>query len=299
MPFGAEQMARIAVVTDSAACIPADLLQRYRIQVVPFELVWDGRSYRDGQDLTPTEFYRRLRASTSLPTTSRPPLRAFVDLYRRLGQQVEGIVSIHVPETLTGTVSEARIAAEQASLVPVEVIDSGTAAMAEGFVVLAAARAAKADGSLEDVAAAAKQTIPRVGLYATLETLEYLQRGGRIGEAVSLLGSRLQLRPILYLAEGRVKVAGVVRSRRRAMERMLRLMAEQVAEQPVHAATFHADAQDEAEKLVAKACAQFECRESYVTEFTPVMGVHTGPGTLGVAFAIQEGTQGQESREKA
>jgi DegV family protein with EDD domain len=291
MPFQAEQVARIAVVTDSAACIPADLVQRYSIQVVPFVLVWDGQSYRDGQDLTPTEFYRRLRASASLPTTSRPPQQAFADLYRRLGQAVEGIVSIHVPETLSGTVSEARVAAGQASPVPVAVIDSRTAAMAEGFVVLAAARAAKAGGSLEDVTAAAEQAIPRVGLYATLETLEYLQRGGRIGEAVSLLGSRLHLHPTLYLAEARVQVAGVVRSRHRAMERMLQLMAEQVGEQPVHVATFHADAQDEAEQLAAEACARFHCRESYVTAFTPVMGVHTGPGTLGVAFAVQQGAQ--------
>lgn len=295
-------MVRIAVVTDSAACIPAHLVQEYDIHVVPFELVWDGRSYRDGVDITPSEVYRRLREAGSWPTTSQPALGDFAALYTRLGREVEGIVSIHVPDTLSGTVDMARLAAEQASPVPVRVIDSRTAAIAEGFVVLAAARVAAAGGSLEEVATAAEETIPRVGLFATLETLEYLHRGGRIGEAASLLGTRLRLHPILYLADARVKVAGVVRSRRRAVERMLELMAERVGRRPMCVATFHADARQEAERLAAEVCGRFNCRECWVTEararfdcrqcsvteFTPVMGVHSGPGTLGVAFCAQE-----------
>ncbi|MGQ9684608.1 MAG: DegV family protein [Anaerolineae bacterium] len=281
-------MTRIAVVTDSAACIPAHLVQEYNIHVVPFELVWDGRSYRDGVDITPGEVYRRLRETRSWPTTSQPALGDFAALYTCLGREVEGIVSIHVPDTLSGTVYTARLAAQQAPPVPVRVIDARTAAIAEGFVVLAAARVAAAGGSLEQVIAAAEETIPCVGLFATLETLEYLQRGGRIGEAAALLGSRLHLHPILYLAEGQVKVAGVVRSRRRAVERLLELMADRVGRQPLAAATFHADARQEAERLAAEVYSRFDCRECWVTEFTPVMGVHSGPGTLGVAFCAQE-----------
>jgi DegV family protein with EDD domain len=295
-------MARIAVVTDSAACIPAHLVEEYEIQVVPFELVWEGRSYRDGVDITPTEVYRRLREANSWPTTSQPALGDFAALYTRLGQEVEGIASIHVPDTLSGTVDMARLAAQQASPVPVRVIDARTAAIAEGFVVLAAARAAAAraaaaGGNLEQVAAAAEEIIPRVGLFATLETLEHLRRGGRIGEAASLLGARLRLHPILYLADARVKVAGVVRSRRRAVERLLELMAGRVGRRPMAAATFHADARQEAERLADEVCTRFDCRECWVTEFTPVMGVHSGPGTLGVAFCAEEGAETDGGRE--
>ncbi len=284
-------MARIAVVTDSAACIPEHLVREYNIHVVPFELVWDGQSYRDGVDITPTEVYRRLRAlreRNSWPTTSQPALGTFANLYAELSREADGIVSIHVPDELSGTLHTARLAAEQAATVPVRVIDARTAAIAEGFVVLAAARAAAAGKSLDEVAAAAEATIPRVGLFATLATLEYLHRGGRIGEAAAMLGARLRIHPILYLAEGRVKVAGVVRNRRQALERILDLMEERVGRRPMCAAVFHADAGDDVAWIEGQVRERFDCQELYVTEFTPVMGVHTGPGTIGLAFCARD-----------
>ncbi|MGC8787322.1 MAG: DegV family protein [Anaerolineae bacterium] len=281
-------MKKIAVVTDSGACVPADLVRKYHIHVVPFQLVWDGKSYRDGIDITPSEFYQRLRKSTSLPTTSQPALGEFAALYARLGQEAEGIVSIHASGELSATLHTAQLAAEQASPVPVRVIDSRVGAAAEGFVVLAAARAAAAGSNLEEVAAAAKATIPRVGLFATLETLEYLHRGGRIGEAAALLGSKLHVHPILYLSDGRVKVAGVTHSRRKAMERILDLMADWVGEHPLCISVFHADALQEVEWVEAKVRSRFDCNEYYLTELTPVMGAHTGPGVIGLAFCARE-----------
>jgi len=284
-------MARIAVVTDSAACIPEDLRRQYNIHVVPFELVWNGQSYHDGVDITPTEVYRRLRElreGNSWPTTSQPALGTFANLYAELSTQADGIVSIHVPDELSGTLHTARLAAEQAATVPVRVIDARTAAIAEGFVVLAAARAAAAGKSLEEVAAAAEATIPRVGLYATLESLEYLRRGGRIGEAAAMLGARLRIHPILYLAEGRVKVAGVTRNRRQALERILNLMEERVGRRPTSVGVFHADAADDAVWIEARVRERFDCQHFYITEFTPVMGVHSGPGTIGLAFCARD-----------
>lgn len=277
--------ARVAVVTDSAACVPAHLVEEYGIHVVPFELVWDGRSYRDGVDIAPAEVYRRLREGKSWPTTSQPSLGDFATLYTQLSQEVEGIVSIHIPDTLSGTLQAARLAAEQVNAsVPIRIVDAGTAAIAEGFVVLAAARAAAAGASLDEVVAAAESVIPRVGLFATLETLEHLQRGGRVGEAAALLGSRLHLHPILYLAEGRVKMAGVTRSRRKALEEIVNLMAQRVGTHPLCVSVFHADAPEDVEYLRREINARFNCREFYITEFTPVMGAHTGPGTVGLAF---------------
>lgn len=287
-------MARIAIVTDSASCIPADLVREYGIHVVPFELVWDGQSYQDGVDITPTEVYRRLRdlrEGNSWPTTSQPALGAFATLYAELSERADGIVSIHVPDELSGTLHTARLAAEQAASVPVRVIDARTAAIAQGFVVLAAARAAAEGKSLDEVAAAAEATIPRVGLYATLASLEYLHRGGRIGEAAAVLGARLRIHPILYLAEGRVKVAGVSRSRHQALERILDLMEERVGRRPMCAAVFHADAEDDAEWIEEQVRRRFDCQRFYVTEFTPVMGVHSGPGTIGLAFCERDESQ--------
>lgn len=155
-------------------------------------------------------------------------------------------------------------------------------------MVLSAARAAAAGGNLGEVAAAARAAIPRVGLFVTLETLEYLHRGGRIGEAAALLGSRLRIHPILYLAEGRVKVAGVTRSRHKAVERILDLMAERVGERPMCVSIFHADARREVEQVEAMVRSRFNCQEFYITEFTPVMGVHTGPGAIGLAFCARQ-----------
>ncbi len=153
-------MGKIAVVTDSVACVPAELVERYRIHVIPFNVIWDGQSYRDDVDLNLAEFYRLFGQNKAYPTTSQPSLAEFVRVYARLSETAEGIVSIHIPAELTGTVSVAQTAAREAASVPVVVIDSGRATIAHGFVVLAAAHAAEAGGSLEEVEAAARSMVP-------------------------------------------------------------------------------------------------------------------------------------------
>ncbi|MCD6520862.1 MAG: DegV family EDD domain-containing protein, partial [Anaerolineae bacterium] len=137
-------------------------------------------------------------------------------------------------------------------------------------------------------AASAKACIPRVGLYATLRTLEYLRRGGRIGQAATLLGARLHVCPVLYLADEQVHVAGVTRSRRRAKERILDLLASKVGDAPIRASVFHAAVPDEAAEMAEQVQSRFHCLEFFISEFTPVMGAHTGPGTIGVAFCLEE-----------
>jgi len=281
-------MGRIAVVTDSVACVPSELVERYNIHVVPFHVVWDGQVYRDGVDLTPAEFYRLFGQNKAYPSTSQPSLADFFRVYARLSETHEGIVSIHIPAELTGTVSVAEAAAREAASVPVVVLDSGLATIAEGFVVLAAAQAAEAGGSLEEVVAAAKSMIPRVHFYATLDDLKHLHRGGRIGEAATLLGSKLRINPILNLGNGRVRVVNVVRTRSTAVEKMMELMWNQVGDRPLHASVFHGDALSEAERIAEEIHSRFNCVEFYITEFTPVMGAHTGPGVIGLAFYAEE-----------
>ena len=277
-------MSRIAVITDSAACIPPDLVKAYGIRVVPFGLVWGQQTYRDGVDIKAAEFYQRLRTAERLPTTSQPTIADFVTVYRAAATEAEGAVSLHVPQSMSGAVVAARHAAGLLPQFPVRVIDCGTAVMAQGFIAIAAAQAAAAGASLDEVAKAAKAMIPRVNLYATLETLQYLARSGRVPAALALLGAALQVQPVFTIKNGTVDLIARVRTRTRAIEHIVECVAAHVDGGALHAAVFHADVPHDAEALAQELRQHFACRELLTTEFTPVMGTHTGPGTLGVAF---------------
>lgn len=284
-------MSSIAVVTDSAACVPATLKEQLNIHVVPFELHWDGVIYRDDEGFNPVEFYGRFRrAHTSHPTTSQPPLGVIATLYDRLSRTYDGIVSIHVASNLSGTVMTAQLAAEQLERVPIRVVDSRTATIAQGFVVLAAGRAAAAGATLEQVVAAAERVRDRVDFFATLKTLEHVHRGGRLGEAARLLGTQLGISPILNLKDGAVSVVCLARSWKSALRQIVELTVERVrGRRAVHASVFHADALADAEWLrdrwLERAREEnLECIEFYLTEFTPVMGAHTGPDVVGLVF---------------
>jgi fatty acid kinase fatty acid binding subunit len=272
-----KEMKRVVVVTDSSATVPQDLVQQLDIRVVPILLNLNGHSYRDGVDLTPAEFYDLLRSSRHIPTTSAPSLGDFLRVYAAAAREASGIVAIH---------NTAMLASQLIDGVPIHVVDSRSATMAQGFVVLEAARAAAAGADLEAVIARAEEVAAKVQLFATLETLEYLHRGGRIGGAAALLGSALQIKPILYLVDGQVQPFAKPRTRHKAIQCMLQSMEEQVGDRPIHAAVMHAGAAEEAEDLRQQVAERFVCIEMYVTEFTPVMGAHTGPGLLGVAFYV-------------
>jgi len=275
----------IAIVTDSAACLPPALAQEYGIHIVPYELVWDGETYLDGQDITPQEFYRLFRTRPTYPTTASPTIGRFVETFQRAAQEAEGIVAILVPENLTSTVRVARQAAEMIPI-PLRIIDAQTAATAEGFIALEAARAARRGASLEEVAAAAEACRKRVGLCFTLETLEHLRRGGRIGRAATLLGARLNVQPIVTLAQGQVQPVAITRNRQRALETIIAQVRRAVGDRPIRAAVAHADALEDAMILSERVQREFHCVEFFISEFTPVMGAHTGPGVVGVCYCL-------------
>ncbi len=278
-------MAKIAIVTDSSANLPPEVAQAHGIYVVPLTLYWEGKAYRDGIDITPAEFYRRLRTAATLPTTAGPAVGDFLAVYRRLSEQAEAIVSLHLPPNLSSVFSAAHLAAQEVKEVPVRVVNCKTAAMGQGFVVLAAARAAQQGGTLEEVLACTETVSKRVRVYATLERLDYLQRSGRVPALASLASSLLHINPIFCLdGESGAGLVEIPRTRRRAVARLVELMAAQAGDRPVHVAIFQADVPAEAEALRALIAAQFRCTELYMTDFTPVMGAHTGPGVLGVAF---------------
>jgi DegV family protein with EDD domain len=277
-------MNRIAIVTDSAACIPAKLLRKYNVHVLPFMLVFGDRVYRDGVDVTTAQFYHMLREVKRPPTTSQPSIGDFQELYDSLTGEAQGIVSIHVPATLSGTLSAAQAAARFSHALPVRVVDSGSAAMGEGFVVLAAARAAALGANLDQVVQAAQAVASQVKLCATLDTLDYLARSGRVPGVAALAGSVLDIHPVFTLQRGRIHTMIRMRTKKLAIKYMLEWMAEEVQNMPVRVAVFHADATDQADELRKQVAQHFHCEELYTTEFTPVMGAHTGPGVIGLAF---------------
>lgn len=280
-------MKKVAVVTDSSATVPKSLVQKLDIHIVPLLLTFDGQTFQDGVDITPSEVYRWQRANKHIPTTSSPSVGDFLRVYAAAGREAAGIVSIHLSPQLSATHNTALTASRLVDNVPIRVIDCHTAAMGQGFVVMEAAHAAAGGADLDAVVARAVKVGSKMNLLATLGTLEYLYRGGRIGGAATLVGTMLQIKPILYLADGHVDVFAKPRTKRKAIQCMLQRMAELADHRPLHVAILHADVPQEAEDLKQRLTEQFDCAELYVTEFTPVMGAHTGPGLLGVVFYVE------------
>jgi DegV family protein with EDD domain len=208
-------------------------------------------------------------------------------VYAAAGKDAVSILSIHLPANLSAIYTTALKASELVDGPHIQVIDSRTVSMAQGFIVLEAARKAAQGASLAEVVERAREIAGRVKIYVMLDTLEYLHRGGRIGDAAALLGGLLQIKPVVYVLDGQVKPLAKPRTREKGMECMLNEMEKEVGSQPVHAAIVQADAMEEAIVLKQQVAERFDCRELYLTEFTPVMGAHSGPGILGVAFYVE------------
>ena len=287
-------MTRTVVVTDSSAYLPDKMVKQYGLHVVPLYVHFGEQTFRDRVDLTSAAFYEKLRDADSLPTTSQPSVGDFVELYRRLSQEAEGIVSVHISSDISGTVDSALTArqtliaeATTAGEKPpaIHVIDSRCTSMGLGLLTTAAARAAAEGQSAEEVARMVEGLIPCLMVVFVVDTLEYLHKGGRIGGAAALVGSVLQVKPVLYFNEGRIDVLEKVRTTRKAKRRLLEIMEERMgAGTTVHAAITHADAPDEAEKLRQQVTERFNCVEMFVCELSPAIATHVGPGTVGLAF---------------
>jgi DegV family protein with EDD domain len=278
-------VAKIAVVTDSVACIPYDLLKRYDIRVAPVHIIWDKVPYRDGIDISIEGFYKRLRTSKKLPTTSSAIQGEYIGIYEGLRGKVDGIVTIVLSGELGASYNSACTAREVVGGVNVEVIDTRTALMGQGFVVLEAAKVAMAGGTMEEIAQTARSMIPRVSVLYTMDTLEYLRRGGRVSMPQAIFASWLKVKPILTFEGGKVAPLSRARTRPRALDRLLDLMEEKINDaSPLHVAVLHGDAPQDAEKLKQRVAERFRCSEILISEITPVIGTHTGPGTLGFAY---------------
>lgn len=281
-------MSKVAIVTDSTAYLPPEMSKGYPIFSTPLQVIWDGETFRDGIDIKPDDFYHRLQHSKTMPTTSQPTPAAFIELYRQLLDQNYSILSIHISSKLSGTLDSATQAQAYFPDAPIELFDSEATSMEMGFMVMAAARIAAQGGTLEECTATVTQAKERSGVLFVVNTLEFLHRGGRIGGAAAFLGTALNLKPILELREGKIEAVERVRTKGKALDRLLELYLERIGSlRPVRIAVLHANAIDEALKVLERARQSFgtaEVSEAVLSEISPVLGTHTGPGTIGLAF---------------
>ena len=290
-------MQRVGVVTDSVACISKEVAEAHRIVVVPINLIVEGRTYRDGVDASPSQFYTLLDQAKGPVSTSAPAPGMFLEAYRKVSTYAESVLCITLSAKLSGiynAASAARLLArEETPQLIVEVFDSRLAAMAQGFVALAAAKAALRGETLNRAMEVADSVSRRVEALGILDTLRYLVQSGRIPKAAGWAGSRLNLKPILHIANGEVGLYAVVKNKARGIDYLFEAMGRATAGgKLLHAAVMHANVPDEAEALRREIAERFPCIELYVTEFTPAMGAMTGPGLLAAAFYAEEADSG-------
>jgi DegV family protein with EDD domain len=276
---------RIAVVTDSTAYIPEEALGDFDIPVIPLWLIWGDERFRDGVDIDPPTFYRRLPESKVFPTTSQPSAGEFVDFFQQAGEGADALVSVHISSKLSGTVASALAAKIQLPDLDIRVVDSLSTSMGLGFSALAAARAAAAGKSVDEVVAAAEKVRDGMNVLFAVDTLEYLHRGGRIGGAKRLLGTALNLKPLLHLEDGRIEALASVRTKRKAVARMLDVAEERLGgKRMAEAAVLDVDAPTEGYSVAEMMKERFGLPVVYRTTVSPAIGTHAGPGTVGICF---------------
>lgn len=284
-------MSKVMIVTDSTANITPALLDGNPIRVLPLQLIWGHRIYRDGIDISPKEFYTDLERATIMPTTSQTTPAEFMQAYSELIEQGYDILSIHISSKLSGTMDSATQAKNNFPKAKIELVDSLSTSMSMGFQAMAAARLAANGGSLQECKAVAEKAKEKTGVYFAVDTLEYLKRGGRIGGAAAFLGTALKLKPILELQDGKIEAVERVRTLSKTLDRLLELVEAKLASEsgPVRLCAIHGNSYAEAEQLLEKAVQRFTPKmvsEALISDISPVIGTHTGPGALGLAWMV-------------
>jgi DegV family protein with EDD domain len=284
-------MPKVAVVTDSIACLTREFTEQYAIEIIPINFYVNGNFYRDWVDITPSGAYELFLKDPDSFKSSPPAPEECLQAFRKVSQRAENILCITVSlglSALYNVTLEAKelIKTEQPNLT-IEIMDSKSATPSEGMIALAAARVAAENKDLAEVIHAAEKVKEKVNAYVLLDTMRHAYRSGRVPKIASQVGSVLNIRPILSVNEV-VHFTSVVRNRKQGIKRIIQLMRDKTGDKPIRAAVMHAYALDEAEKLKEKIAAEFNCVELWLSEFSPVMGYACGTGTVGVAFYTED-----------
>ena len=281
-------MKRVAIITDSTACIPLELAAANGIKVIPLFLEFEDSIYEDGMEGSAASFYQTLQEAKQPPTTAAPAPGVYAEAMVEAGRTASGVLAITVSRQFSAMYDAASqgmaLAKEQAPGLDVRVLDSGAAAMAQGFVVLEAARAAQDGNGIDEVIASAEALKPRVQLLVALDTMTYLGRSGRVPRLLAWAASPLRVKPVVAFEKGSYRPIGLARSMSGASARLFQALKQRRDGPRLHVAVQHTNGADGADRLASLVRRELDPAELFVTEFTQVMGVHTGPGLLGFAF---------------
>lgn len=280
-------MAGVKIVTDSGASLPEEIVKKYDIGVVPLSVQFGTKTYREGVDLSIEEFYRKLEGPVH-PTTSQPAPGDFVEVYKNVAQKARSIISIHITSKASGTYQVAELGAEFArSTIPgvdIEVVDSLSASIGQGFLVMAAAEAAEQNKTKEEILRRVHDLRPKIRLLGAIRTLKYLRKSGRIHRGQALIGTLLSIKPLITIKDGVVEVIERARTFPAALDRIMELTKESAGDAWVRLAVGHSNARDEAMKFCNELKRNLRCREAIVNEIGACLAAHGGPGIIGVAW---------------
>jgi DegV family protein with EDD domain len=275
---------KVAVVTDGACSLTPAQGNELGVHIAPVYLTFGDNTYRAGVDLSSQKFYELLSASKKLPTTAQPTAGDFVKIFEKLADDVDEIVTVVISHHMSATIQSVETAKQEFDKVPVYVIDSESVSLGLGMMAIAAARAANQGQDGQSIFELVNSIKQKMNVIFTVRTLEYLHKGGRIGGATAFLGSALDIKPILYITNGRIEPLEKQRTRKRSVRRLVELMSEKVGDNPVHVAILHGNIPEEAGQLERIVRDQFNIVDMITSDMGPVIGVHAGPGTLGLVF---------------
>jgi DegV family protein with EDD domain len=280
-----KSMNKVTILTDSTAYLPEETISDLAVEVLPLTLTWDGVSYRDGIDIKPDEFYARMRTSSTLPVTSQVNTATYSDYFEKLLAKGDSVLVLPISSGISGSVLSAFAAKENFPGAPIEVVDTKLVSMALGFQVLAAARLAKEGASLEECKEVAIKAYDHIGVYFVVDTLKYLYAGGRIGGAQRLMGTALNIKPVLMIKDGKIDAVRSVVSTRKAISAMFELVEQGIdGRDPVHISVFHAGVPEVAKEILKRTEEHFHPVENILSHVSPVIGSHVGPGTVSIAY---------------
>jgi DegV family protein with EDD domain len=276
---------KIAIVTDSSAYIPENALKGLDLTIIPVWLIWDEQRFRDGVDIDPATFYQRLKSSKTLPTSSQPSPGEFVELYKSLAQDADIILNVLVSSKISGTIASAESAQNYLPDIDIRIVDSQSSSMGLGLVVLAAARAVAEGQSVDQAIKAAEDLRDKLNFLFMVDTLEFLHRGGRITGGKRLLGSALQIKPILQFKDGLIQPCSQARTKGKAIAQLMEIADQRLdGKQVVEAAVVDVDAPSTGDKVANMITERFTPTTIHRSTVSPVVGTHVGPGAIGVAI---------------
>ena len=279
-------MSKVAIITDSTAYLPEELVAAYNITVLPLVVIWGDEILKDNIDISPDEFYQRLSTAKTMPSTSQATIIAFADAYKQLSSQGYEILVIVISTGLSGTLGSAIQAKEMVPEAKVTLVDSQQTSLPLAYMALSAARAAKRGASVERCLEIVETIRDNTNIFFAVDTLEFLHRGGRIGGASRFLGTALKLKPILMLEDGKIEALEKVRTTKKAHDRLIELLKIKVKghEKVNMIGVLSAAAAESASNLLNTIKEEFTPDEIFIANISPVLGTHIGPGTVGVAY---------------